>query len=166
MRALLLLIMLLIVPVAAAEPLGAYQPLAFLAGHCWRGSFADGAQSDEHCFSWIYGGKFLRDVHVVRGPGHADHTGESIYFWDSVAGELGYLYIESDGGFSRGTVTAEGTTLVFPPTRYIENGAVQTYRSRWQRDGAEAYDVVSEFEGKNGWVPGFKVHLRRVSAGP
>jgi len=33
----------------------------------------------EHCFSWIYGGKFVRDEHVVhRGAGRPDDFGESI----------------------------------------------------------------------------------------
>ena len=33
-----------------------YQPLAFLVGHCWRGTFPGGKVTDEHCFSWVYGG--------------------------------------------------------------------------------------------------------------
>ena len=41
-------------------PMSAYQPLAFLVGHCWRGTFPDGRATDEHCFSWIYGGRFVR----------------------------------------------------------------------------------------------------------
>ena len=62
--------------VAALAPFGAgaqlvnhLQPMAFLAGHCWKGEFPDGAQSDEHCFQWLYGDKALRDVHTVRAPG-------------------------------------------------------------------------------------------------
>jgi hypothetical protein len=45
----------------AAAPIEALQPLAFLAGHCWKGDFPDGKQSDEHCFVWLYDGKALRD---------------------------------------------------------------------------------------------------------
>ena len=46
----------------ASSPLA---PLAFLAGHCWKGPFPDGKRHDEHCFEWFYDGKFLRDRHVV-----------------------------------------------------------------------------------------------------
>ena len=61
----------------AEAPPAPYQPLAFLVGHCWKGTFPDGKATDEHCFSWIYGGKFVRDEHVVhRGAGHADGLGE------------------------------------------------------------------------------------------
>jgi hypothetical protein len=151
---------------AAAEPAPSpYQPLAFLVGHCWRGTFPGEKVTDEHCFSWVYGGKFVRDQHVVRhGAGKPDELGESIYLWDAAAGQLQYLYIESDGGFSRGSVTNEGEALVFPPTHYAENGQEQTYRSRWQRAGDGAYDVVTEFLVKGQWTPGFAVHMQQVKA--
>ena len=73
----LLLLSTLAAGAAAAEPPTPYQPLAFLAGHCWKGSFPGGKLTDEHCFSWIYDGKFLRDVHTLRGAGRPDAQGES-----------------------------------------------------------------------------------------
>ena len=118
----------------AEAPPAPYQPLAFLVGHCWKGTFPDGKATDEHCFSWIYGGKFVRDENI-----------------------------ESAGGFSRGTVSGEGDALVFPPTSYLEQGETQTYRSRWQPAGQDAYDVVTEFQVKDGWVPGFKLHMEKVT---
>src|SRR4029077_15471820 len=119
--------------------------------------------TDEHCFSWIYGGKFVRDEHVVHRDGRPDEFGESIYVWDGAARELQYLYIESAGGFSRGTVALEGATLVFPPTRYVEKGVEQTYRSRWQHAASGEYDVITEFQVKGAWVPGFSLHMQQVS---
>jgi hypothetical protein len=149
---------------AAAGPATGYEPLAFLIGHCWKGTSANGTVSDEHCFSWIYGGKFVRDEHVVhRADGQPDAFGESIYVWDSQSSQLQYLYIESAGGYSRGTVTGgEPGTLVFPPTTYTEKGQAQTYRSRWQRVGSDAYDVVTEFRDGDRWVPGFTLHMQKV----
>jgi len=150
-------------PTAAASP---FAPLSFLVGHCWKGTFPDGKVTDEHCFSWVYGGKFVRDEHVVhRGGGAPDDRGESIYVWDATAAQLEYLYIESAGGFSRGTVSGEGDALVFPPTRYSGNGEEQTYRSRWQRRGESAYDVVTEFLVQGRWTPGFTLHMQQVQAG-
>ena len=149
-------------PAASRSP---FEPLSFLVGHCWKGTFPDGQVTDEHCFSWIYGDKFVRDEHVVhRGAGQPDDRGESIYVWDAAARQLQYLYIESAGGFSRGTVAGEGDTLVFPPTRYSANGEEQTYRSRWQRSGAHAYDVVTEFLVEGRWTPGFTLHMQQVPA--
>src|SRR5579862_8164868 len=153
---------LLALALPAATPDAGLAPLAFLAGHCWRGTFHDGKTTDEHCFSWIYHGKFMRDRHVVRTPGAPDGFGESIYLWDAATQQLQYLYIESGGGFSRGSVTAEGTTLVFPQSTYSEGGKTQTIRSRWTRAGGDGYDVSPEFQGKDGWVPGFALHMQRV----
>jgi hypothetical protein len=157
---------LFLVPVyspAPAEPQRVYQPLEFLAGHCWKGTIPGGKTTDEHCFSWIYGGKFLRDVHTLRGGSRPEAKGESIYLWNSAAGQIEYLYIESDGGFSRGPVSTDKDALVFPDTSFVENGKTQIYRSRWQRSGEKAYDVVTEFQDKDGWVPGFKVHMEQVA---
>jgi hypothetical protein len=154
--------LLLIAPVCAfAHPEAGYQPLAFLADHCWKGEFP-GGRTDEHCFTWIYDGKFLRDLHTVRAPGAPDAQGESIYFYDSAAKRLEYLYIESDGGFSRGPVSIDNEVLVFPDTRFVEKGKTMVYRSRWQRSGATAYTVVTEFKSKGGWNPGFKIHMEQV----
>ena len=100
---------------------------------------------------------------VIAGEGHADGLGESIYVWDATSKQLQYLYIESAGGFSRGTVSGEGDALVFPPTSYLEQGETQTYRSRWQPAGQDAYDVVTEFQVKDRWVPGFKLHMEKVT---
>ena len=154
--------LLLLVPAFAyADPDPGYQPLAFLAEHCWKGAFPGGKQTDEHCFSWVYGGKFLRDRHTLRTEGKPDATGESIYFWDSAAKRLEYLYIESDGGFSRGPVSVDSNALVFPDTTFVEDGKTMVYRSRWQRSGNNAYDVVTEFKSKEAWVPRFKVHMEQ-----
>jgi hypothetical protein len=146
---------------APAQPDAGYQPLAFLADHCWKGAFA-GGRTDEHCFTWIYGGKFLRDHHTVRAAGKPDALGESIYYWDSAARRLEYLSLESDGGFSRGPVSIDNETLVFPDTSFVEKGMTTPYRSRWQRSGATSYDVMTEFKSQDTWVLGFKVHMEQT----
>jgi hypothetical protein len=40
----------------------------------------------------------------------------------------------------------------------------QVYRSRWQRSGADAYDVITEFQVKGTWTPGFTLHMRQVGS--
>lgn len=156
------------VPAAGAPaPADPYQPLAFLVGHCWKGSFAgDARMTDEHCFSRVYGGKFVRDEHVVHREGRPDAFGESIYMWDPAAGRLEYLYIESAGAFMRGTVTAEADALVFPAAGFVEGDGSMNVRSRWQRAGDDAYDVVTEFQVEDRWVPGFSLHMQRVRNAP
>src|SRR5215831_21016025 len=99
--------------IAAAAPVEGLKPMAFLAGHCWKGEFPGGKQTDEHCFTWLYDGRALRDTHTVRAPGRPDYVGETTYYFDSVAKRVDWLYIENLGGVSRGTVQSEGNALVF-----------------------------------------------------
>ena len=162
MRKLLLLVLPLAVS-AAEVPASHYAPLAYLAGSCWQGDLPGGKDVDTHCFGWVYGEKFLRDEHKVHGPGHQDYLGETIYFWDAAGHRLQYLYIESAGGSSLGTVEAAGHTLVFPDSSYQEAGQTRVYRSRWQQNGADAYDVITEFKSKDAWVPGFSAHMKRIA---
>jgi hypothetical protein len=148
---------------ASASEAAVYAPLAFLIGHCWKGTFPDSSVTDQHCFSWVYGDKFVRDQHVVHaGGGKPDALGETIYLWDGASRQLQYLYIESAGGFARGTVSTEGETLVFPATTFEEKGKQQTFRSRWQRNSADDYDVKTQFLQKGHWAEGFSLHMQRV----
>src|SRR2546423_4817205 len=63
-------------------PHPALHPLAFLAGSCWKGTFTGRSATDEHCFTWIYNGRFLRDHHIVVGDS-VPYEGESTYAWDA-----------------------------------------------------------------------------------
>jgi hypothetical protein len=146
---------------AAAAPADPYQPLAFLVGHYWKGTFPQSTTTDEHCFSRVYGGRFLRDEHVVHRDGKPDDFGETLYLWNAAAGQLEYLYIESGGGFIRGTAYADGPAVVFPEAPYVEGARSMHVRSRWQRAGEETYEVATEFEVDGRWVPGFSLQMQR-----
>jgi hypothetical protein len=148
-------------PTAPTAPADPYRPLEFLVGHCWKGTFPRSTQTDEHCFSRVYGGKFLRDEHVVHRDGAPDQFGETLYVWNSAAGQLEYLYIESGGGFIRGTVGTDGDTLVFPAAPYVDGGKSMNVRSRWQRSGEASYEVATEFEVGGRWVPAFSLPMQR-----
>lgn len=163
MRALLVLL-LLSSTLAYAEPIAALKPMAFLAGHCWKGEFPGGKQIDEHCFQWLYNGKALRDTHTVRTPGQPDYVGETTYYWDAAAKRVEYLYIENLGGISRGSMESTPSALVFPPAQYIADGESSTYRVRWTPIGDDAYEAWSEAQTKDGWATMFKVKLKRVPA--
>ena len=147
---------------AAAEPAELLKPMAFLAGHCWKGAFVDGKTTDEHCFAWMYGGRVLRDTHVVRSPGKPDGVGESTYYVDSAGNRLEFLYIENGGGFSRGTVESLPEALLFPDTQYISDGEALVYRARWTRKDEKSYEAWSEAQTPDGWATMFKLVLKRT----
>jgi len=147
---------------AAAEPIAALKPMAFLAGHCWKGSLGDAGSTDEHCFAWLYDGKMLRDTHTVHAPGRPDYVGETTYYWDSAGKRVEYLYVENLGGISRGTVESVPGALVFPATQYVEGGAATTYRVRWTLVDDGLYEAWSEAQSKDGWTTMFRVKMRRM----
>ena len=147
---------------SVAEPIEALRPMAFLAGHCWKGEFPGGKQTDEHCFAWLYDGKALRDTHTVRASGKPDYVGETTYYWDSASKRLEYLYVENAGGVSRGSVQAAPDAQIFPATQYVADGQAMTYRARWTRLGETAYEAWSEAQGKDGWTTMFKLTMRRA----
>jgi hypothetical protein len=158
-----LTVLLVVSPIAIAEPIEKLKPMAFLAGHCWKGQFADGKRTDEHCFEWLYGGKALRDKHTVRTPDRPDYVGETTYYYDAAAKRVEWLYIENQGGISRGTMEGADDALVFPPTQYIAEGQTMTYRVRWTRIGNDAYEAWSEAQTKDGWATMFKVTLKQTT---
>ena len=157
------LLLLLSATAAQAAPIDALKPMAFLAGHCWKGEFAAGKpQTDEHCFQWMYDGKALRDVHTARSPGRPDYVGETIYYYDAAAKQVAYLYVENGGGHSRGTMTPTATGFDFPVAQYIgANGKVLPYRVNWTTTGPDAYEVLSEMQVNDKWVTQFKMLLKK-----
>ena len=146
-----------------AAPIEPLKPMAFLAGHCWKGDFADGKQTDEHCFAWLYDGKALRDTHTVRAPGRPDYVGETTYYWDSSSKRVEFVYIENLGGMSRGSMQSTPEALVFPPTQYVADGQSMTYRVRWTRLSDTSYEAWSEMQGKDGWTTMFKLTMKQSS---
>ena len=159
MRPLLMLAALIGVIASAAPPVH-FQPQAFLAGSCWKGTFPDGKQVDEHCFEWVYDGQFLRDRHNVIG-GQAPYGGESIYYFDESSKTVRYLYINVLGGHSGGSVSTQGDTLVFPEEKYSDGSGEQVYRSSWRRDGDDAYLVVTEQKVQDRWKEAWRVRMQR-----
>jgi hypothetical protein len=146
-----------------AAPIEPLRPMAFLAGHCWKGDFADGKQTDEHCFAWLYDGKALRDTHTVRAPGRPDYVGETTYYWDSASGRVEFVYIENLGGVSRGSMESMPDALVFPATQYVAEGQSMTYRVRWTRLSDTSYEAWSEMQAKDGWTTMFKLTMKQSS---
>ena len=135
--------LMILVALAAAEPAPlreGLQPLAFLAGHCWRGAFKTGEQ-DTHCFEPVYEGQHLRDRHEVSG-GKGVYKGETLYSFDGKAAT--YTYWNSRGGVSRGTMRPDGERLDFGDESYTDpNGRRISISTHWRRVGDDAYEAVT-----------------------
>lgn len=122
---------------------GDFAPMAFLAGHCWRGSFRDRPQvTDEHCFEWVYDGKFLRDTHVVRGDS-VPYEGQTTFAWHPQDRRIVYWYIARPGFHSTGHVVPGGERLEFVDD-LRQAGGQRDLRSFWVRTGPDAFTVRTE----------------------
>ncbi len=114
------------------------QPMAFLAGSCWKGTFTGRAVTDEHCFRWIMNGRFLRDHHVVRGDS-VPYEGESTYAWDTDQKRIVYWYLALPGFYSHGNVEPAENGLVFHDD--LVTPAPRKLHITWTRSGPDAYTV-------------------------
>jgi len=142
-----------------------FEPLAFLVGACWHGTFADGKSTDTRCVEPVFGGKFLRERHVVRAAGRDDYRGETLYHWDAAARTIRYTYWNSSGGVSIGTMRVEGARRVFPAERYVgSDGKAREFRTVWHVIGDTAWVMVTE-ERRPGqrreWAEAWRVSFER-----
>ncbi|MGZ8282446.1 MAG: hypothetical protein ACXWUN_05780 [Allosphingosinicella sp.] len=160
---LLLALALQAAPTPALNP--NLQPLAFLVGSCWRGTFPDGRQTDTHCFTPIYGGAFVRDHHVVEN-GPRPYSGETLYRWDAALGGIEYDYYASDGSHSGGAVRPAANGLLFPEESHRAPDGTQTsIRSSWTRDG-DAYVVLAEALRGQAWERLWQMRMVRIGPAP
>lgn len=157
------LLLLFAAGAAQAAPIEPLKPLSFLAGYCWKGSVPASTATDEHCFEWVLDGKALRDTHVVRSNGKPDYKGETTYYWSPIGKTVEYLYIESTGGMSRGTMETVANTLAYPPAEQMNSDAKTAHRVRWSPQGTNAFDTWAEKLGPDGsWQTIFKMTMTKT----
>lgn len=155
--ALLAVSLLVSAPSSSAEnPLA---PLAFLAGNCWQGEFADGGSWDKHCFEWAYDGRFLRDRHVVTGK-RAPYSGESMYRFDGQ--RIVFHYFSSAGGYSEGIVESGEKELRFPEERYTQGGKELKLRTVWKIVSETNYVAITEQLRDGKWQEAWRVDFKRI----
>jgi hypothetical protein len=144
-------------PAPATDPL---QPLAFLVGACWSGDFPNGAGRDTHCFEPVFGGKFVRDRHLLRGK-RPDYAGETLYAWDAKQQRIAFWYWSSDGDFENGSALPAADGLDFPE-HSVEGPTPITLRAHWRRLDADHYETIQERKDGDTWRSAWKVEYHRV----
>ena len=149
--------------IAADPPAGRLAPLAWLAGSCWTGTFADGATKDLVCYEWMLGGQFLRSRHRVIG-GTAPYAGETVLGRNAATGALEYTYFNSAGGVMRGQIVPVEDGLSFPPDKMEMGGKTFEVRSAWTRKGVDRYVATSERLQDGVWKPFMTIEF--VRSGP
>ena len=162
-----ILALLLAAAVQVETPMDPHlQPLGFLVGSCWRGTFPGSTRTDTHCFTRTPDGNYLRDRHVVAGDAQP-YSGVTFYRWDEAAGSLAFDYYPSDGAYASGMVRPAENGLAFPDTIYRAGDGTETHmRSAWTRDGADAYVALTEAQRGGRWQPMWELLMVRVGPAP
>ncbi|HMJ93119.1 MAG TPA: hypothetical protein VK472_03365 [Allosphingosinicella sp.] len=142
----LLLAALLSASAPPSPPLRAeLEPMRFLVGHCWRGERKGGTQHDVHCFEPVFDGQHVRDRHEVSvGSGSPTYCGETLYSWDGAAGRVAYVYWNSLGGVSRGTMVPAPGKLDFGSETYKDpDGREVAFSTHWRIVDERSYEAVT-----------------------
>ncbi|MEZ5485551.1 MAG: hypothetical protein R3F01_10395 [Lysobacteraceae bacterium] len=142
-----------------------FAPLAFLVGHCWRGSFPDGS-SDIQCYDRLYDGRFLRSTHHITGKDGGSYGGMTVFSWDGEQQRLRFHYFTSTGAVSEGHF-AGGDDGILIPERHVEaDGKVTELETRYTVIDAQAYRVSTRQQkaGDAVWSTLLDVVYRRTDA--
>jgi hypothetical protein len=143
-----------------APEAGNFQPMAFLVGSCWKGTFPDGKSTDEHCYEWVWGGKFVRDRHVVKSA-RPDYEGETLFAWDAPRKQIVFWYFSNQGFYTTGALEPRNGELVIPET--VVGEKTQERKTVIRPNGADSYTVRSEMKEASGWKEQWTMELKRVS---
>ena len=91
-------------PAAAAE--GKLDAFAPLIGRDWTAPLPNGKLTDTQRFEWMYGKKFVRNIHFVKTTkGEVVYEGETVYAWDARSGRIVWWYWNASGGYVEGTAS-------------------------------------------------------------
>jgi hypothetical protein len=121
-----------------AGPLAAFAPLM---GHCFAATLVPDVV-DTHCFTDVYQGAHVRDIHVVTTKGKQSYAGETLYSFDGKV--IRFTYVNSLGGVGYGSATVAGRTIDFAGSmQAAPGGAGIPIRTEWTV-GERAYSVAAQ----------------------
>ena len=120
-----------------AGPLAAFAPLL---GHCFAATLMPEVV-DTHCFTDVYQGAHVRDVHVVTTKGKQSYAGETLYSYDGKV--IRFTYVNSLGGVGYGSATVADRTIAFAGSmQAAPGGASIPIRTDWTLSGS-GYSVAA-----------------------
>ncbi|MFZ5608221.1 MAG: hypothetical protein ACOY99_01270 [Pseudomonadota bacterium] len=138
-------------------------PLSALGNACWQGTRAEDKATEEHCYSWMLGGEFLRDAYVLKGKDTPDYKGQTIYAQKIPGGAVEFTSLPAVGGIATGTGALEGDVLRFSETvEEDEDGAPRRLRSSLRLIDSDSYALLTEEWKAGRWVEIWSMTLTRM----
>ncbi|MGB6228535.1 MAG: hypothetical protein WBF53_00225 [Litorimonas sp.] len=116
------------------------QQMEFFVGSCWDGVFSDGQSTDRHCLRPMNKGHFVRDRHFVDGA-RGPYGGETVFGWNAEAGRIDYVYFDTSGGKSEGSLMLVEDGFRAPDETYtMPDGRDMTISSVWAIMGPDSWE--------------------------
>jgi hypothetical protein len=138
---------------SASDVLSPFEPLV---GTVWVASFPGSEMIDEQEFEWVFGGKFLRNVHRVKNAeGSVVYEGETIYAWDVTTQTVVWWYWNSTGGYVTGTLEKTTDGWAFEGANHARPPQPERVRGLFRLGSAGEWHSVQYFEGEDGWEERF-----------
>ena len=153
----------LTLPVLAADPspIPQLQPFAQLVGTTWVGEFPDGKALDEQEFEWVFGGRFLRNVHRVKTlDGTVVYEGETIYAWDPKRESIVWWYWNTTGGHIVGTMASTDAGWLFEGENHAPPPQPERVRGMFRLTSDREWQSVQYFPSDDGWKERFTITFR------
>ena len=88
----------------------------------------------------------------------------SVFSWDAVNKRVRYHYFTSTGAVSEGYFDNRAEGIVIPERHVGDDGKVTELETRYERDGDDAYNVVTREKTAEGWVERWSLRYRREPA--
>lgn len=165
MHGTVLLLLLALAPLAAAEPwlqpqLEVFRPLI---GKTFRGELAgstpEAPRVDVSRWERALNGRAVRNLHSVND---GEYGGESILFWDAQQETIRYSYFTTAGFHTEGRMTASEGGYTAHESVSGEEGGITEVKSRATL-GPDGTLVTESQYLKNGeWVPGHRASYREA----
>lgn len=128
-----------------------FAPMQWLTKRCWKATFPDGVTTDQHCFGYQYGDKFIHDSHVVTGP-NPTYRGETLYAWDAENEQITYWYWTNLGSYSTGVMHVMEDGALYSPERHVaDDGTITELRSVWRYDGDSSFTSTQQQKVDGQW---------------
>lgn len=151
------------IPALAGDvtPIPQLQAFAALVGPTWVGEFPGGTVIDEQEFEWVFGGRFLRNVHrVINADGAVVYEGETIYAWDPKQETIVWWYWNATGGHIVGTMAKTTEGWMFEGVNHAPPPQPDKVRGLFRLRSEREWQSVQYFPSEGGWKERFTITFR------
>ncbi len=147
---------------SGADRAGPFESMRPLVGHTFVAIFPNGKMTDTQHFEWVYGGKFIRNVHHVRNEkGEVVYEGETIFAYDQKQKRLTYYYFNATGGYLTGYAVTENGRQIWYGENHADAAQTDETKSAIWDVSAAGYKATQYFRKEGEWQEQWTMSFER-----